>query len=200
MGGGIDTASLVRVASALSAIEYVRTANVVSNCGATRPSTPAMRALIPMSARAALRTLVNRAFSSSSSIAVRSAAQISSAPAHWKNTAGFSGTTAGTVAGCSVLPEACSCAGDGIRRLRGGGAGGPEPGVRCGASARPSLDGGVAGGVALSGGDEGRREGGDRKSTRLNSSHSQISYAVFCLKKKKKDRSTHGRRKTPPHM
>src|SRR2546427_7344095 len=29
-----------------------------------------------------------------------------------------------------------------------------------------------------------RRE--DRKSTRLNSSHSQISYAVFCLKKKKK--------------
>src|SRR2546427_8411952 len=33
------------------------------------------------------------------------------------------------------------------------------------------------------------RQGGgqaDRKSTRLNSSHSQISYAVFCLKKKKK--------------
>src|SRR2546427_1706577 len=29
-------------------------------------------------------------------------------------------------------------------------------------------------------------EGTDRKSTRLNSSHSQISYAVFCLKKKKK--------------
>src|SRR2546427_3175594 len=27
----------------------------------------------------------------------------------------------------------------------------------------------------------------DRKSTRLNSSHSQISYAVFCLKKKKDD-------------
>src|SRR2546427_2669685 len=27
----------------------------------------------------------------------------------------------------------------------------------------------------------------DRKSTRLNSSHSQISYAVFCLKKKNKD-------------
>src|SRR5688572_33129176 len=31
-----------------------------------------------------------------------------------------------------------------------------------------------------------RRPGRDRKSTRLNSSHSQISYAVFCLKKKKK--------------
>src|SRR3989475_7344132 len=30
--------------------------------------------------------------------------------------------------------------------------------------------------------------GRDRKSTRLNSSHSQISYAVFCLKKKKKKR------------
>src|SRR2546430_3671488 len=29
------------------------------------------------------------------------------------------------------------------------------------------------------------RRGGDRKSTRLNSSHSQISYAVFCFKKKK---------------
>src|SRR2546430_9253689 len=30
------------------------------------------------------------------------------------------------------------------------------------------------------------KPGLDRKSTRLNSSHSQISYAVFCLKKKKK--------------
>src|SRR5256885_9818168 len=29
-----------------------------------------------------------------------------------------------------------------------------------------------------------RRRGGDRKSTRLNSSHLVISYAVFCLKKK----------------
>src|SRR2546430_17186056 len=32
----------------------------------------------------------------------------------------------------------------------------------------------------------GNAPGQDRKSTRLNSSHSQISYAVFCLKKKKK--------------
>src|SRR2546427_9527183 len=32
----------------------------------------------------------------------------------------------------------------------------------------------------------------DRKSTRLNSSHSQISYAVFCLKKKKKDEQQAG--------
>src|SRR2546430_9742555 len=33
--------------------------------------------------------------------------------------------------------------------------------------------------------DEAPVHGRDRKSTRLNSSHSQISYAVFCLKKKK---------------
>src|SRR5688572_17589066 len=47
------------------------------------------------------------------------------------------------------------------------------------------------------GGDGGRRgEGGgrrgeDRKSTRLNSSHSQISYAVFCLKKNSINRNIH---------
>src|SRR5690349_21941560 len=37
--------------------------------------------------------------------------------------------------------------------------------------------------------DRNRRDvhGGDRKSTRLNSSHVEISYAVFCLKKKKED-------------
>src|SRR5690606_40308659 len=33
----------------------------------------------------------------------------------------------------------------------------------------------------------GNPEFGDRKSTRLNSSHVKISYAVFCLKKKKKE-------------
>src|SRR5690606_40109569 len=33
-------------------------------------------------------------------------------------------------------------------------------------------------------GDEGRRAHRDRKSTRLNSSHVKIAYAVFCLKKK----------------
>src|SRR2546427_4963382 len=32
----------------------------------------------------------------------------------------------------------------------------------------------------------GRAQDADRKSTRLNSSHSQISYAVFCLKKNKR--------------
>src|SRR2546426_8399491 len=36
---------------------------------------------------------------------------------------------------------------------------------------------------------------GDRKSTRLNSSHLVISYAVFCLKKKKKDMTPQTRRR-----
>src|SRR2546429_6913913 len=40
---------------------------------------------------------------------------------------------------------------------------------------------------------QGRR---DRKSTRLNSSHGYISYAVFCLKKKKKSK----RHVRPPHL
>src|SRR5690606_39719708 len=41
---------------------------------------------------------------------------------------------------------------------------------------------------------------GDRKSTRLNSSHVKISYAVFCLKKKKQDQEiqSHPVRKKPP--
>src|SRR5205085_11696062 len=37
----------------------------------------------------------------------------------------------------------------------------------------------------------------DRKSTRLNSSHSQISYAVFCLKKKRLGRCRAGGSSTP---
>src|SRR3712207_7337992 len=41
--------------------------------------------------------------------------------------------------------------------------------------------------VVLDAGGGGR---GDRKSTRLNSSHANISYAVFCLKKKNKDTSS----------
>src|SRR5690349_23792571 len=40
--------------------------------------------------------------------------------------------------------------------------------------------------VAVVEDEETIREGIDRKSTRLNSSHVEISYAVFCLKKKKK--------------
>src|SRR5688572_31355162 len=46
------------------------------------------------------------------------------------------------------------------------------------------MNGVMLGGVAGAFANRGAR---DRKSTRLNSSHSQISYAVFCLKKKKKN-------------
>src|SRR5688572_31824286 len=48
--------------------------------------------------------------------------------------------------------------------------------------ARPGRRAGPVVGLALED-EQGRVQ--DRKSTRLNSSHSQISYAVFCLKKKK---------------
>src|SRR2546427_9597025 len=51
------------------------------------------------------------------------------------------------------------------------------------------VDADAVGHGALSATPKGRRATRarlDRKSTRLNSSHSQISYAVFCLKKKKK--------------
>src|SRR5690242_20931704 len=52
----------------------------------------------------------------------------------------------------------------------------------------------AAGGAATAGRGDGRSASagsGDRKSTRLNSSHMSISYAVFCLKKKKtKQKST----------
>src|SRR2546430_3200628 len=40
-----------------------------------------------------------------------------------------------------------------------------------------------------------RNQGRDRKSTRLNSSHSQISYAVFCLKKKNNSYNRYSRQK-----
>src|SRR2546421_984723 len=39
----------------------------------------------------------------------------------------------------------------------------------------------------------------DRKSTRLNSSHDQISYAVFCLKKKKNKNKTAGEGSSATH-
>src|SRR2546422_7211929 len=49
----------------------------------------------------------------------------------------------------------------------------------------PPLDGESEDEERRGGGAE--RHVGDRKSTRLNSSHGYISYAVFCLKKKKQD-------------
>src|SRR3712207_7171426 len=48
-----------------------------------------------------------------------------------------------------------------------------------------ALDLAAQRGVGVRDGEELQRGGGDRKSTRLNSSHANISYAVFCLKKKK---------------
>src|SRR5256886_10628478 len=86
------------------------------------------------------------------------------------------------------------------RRLPRGGAGGGagrarsrQPHLR----APPPLDPGPAGGGRRSrtggcGGGRGHRDPSDRKSTRLNSSHSQISYAGFRLKKKTNSLPIHG--------
>src|SRR2546427_6855845 len=60
------------------------------------------------------------------------------------------------------------------------------------AARRGALPPAPAGGARAADGRQRRR---DRKSTRLNSSHSQISYAVFCLKKKKKKQVHETRRK-----
>src|SRR5688572_30934175 len=54
----------------------------------------------------------------------------------------------------------------------------------CGRHIRVAIHIGIYIGVDV--GCTSRARSQDRKSTRLNSSHSQISYAVFCLKKKKK--------------
>src|SRR5689334_24008583 len=69
-----------------------------------------------------------------------------------------------------VLGHGAGSGGGEFERVDAGGGGGP-----C-----------ELGGIAGREGDAGRQGAGDRKSTRLNSSHSSISYAVFCLKKKKK--------------
>src|SRR2546430_17492107 len=61
--------------------------------------------------------------------------------------------------------------------------GGHQPAVR----RHPLPDGDRAGRHRGTARGRARRPARDRKSTRLNSSHSQISYAVFCLKKKKTD-------------
>src|SRR2546430_6211364 len=55
---------------------------------------------------------------------------------------------------------------------------------------RRSRESPVAGGGEQARHRQTRPVEADRKSTRLNSSHSQISYAVFCLKKKKMTRDT----------
>src|SRR5690242_21330722 len=66
-------------------------------------------------------------------------------------------------------------------------AGGGAGGGRAADAAAPAAVGRGAGGAARAPPHRGARRcaRGDRKSTRLNSSHMSISYAVFCLKKKK---------------
>src|SRR3712207_6929334 len=60
-----------------------------------------------------------------------------------------------------------------------------------GADRAPEM-GVETGGGGPDGGQDYHRPGrGDRKSTRLNSSHANISYAVFCLKKKKSEPYRH---------
>src|SRR3712207_8320631 len=65
----------------------------------------------------------------------------------------------------------------------------PAPLVAPGLVAKGRAAGVPVGGGSEQPGQTHRRPGRDRKSTRLNSSHANISYAVFCLKKKKKDRT-----------
>src|SRR5688572_31461478 len=62
---------------------------------------------------------------------------------------------------------------------------GPTPGPRARAPEARAAHAAGAGAVPGPPPHPVRLRTGDRKSTRLNSSHSQISYAVFCLKKKK---------------
>src|SRR2546427_367255 len=61
-----------------------------------------------------------------------------------------------------------------------------QPGAHFAVGLQVHIALGRAGDVAVQGHVGNRWR--DRKSTRLNSSHSQISYAVFCLKKKKKNK------------
>src|SRR2546430_8954297 len=77
------------------------------------------------------------------------------------------------VSGCLCRAEYARSAGQGFQSTA------RRAAWRCGSQADSSLP--------FRFGSNPQSRGGDRKSTRLNSSHSQISYAVFCLKKKKKN-------------
>src|SRR5437868_8786019 len=63
---------------------------------------------------------------------------------------------------------------------------------------RASLDWLTA--AVVPGAKDGTLRLGDRKSTRLNSSHVSISYAVFCLKKKKNEPDVEESRSDPPEQ
>src|SRR3712207_8171511 len=77
-------------------------------------------------------------------------------------------------AAAAVVVDGAGAVGE-LADVLAGGAGGAvgEPGREAGADAG-----------AEAGGDAGAELPADRKSTRLNSSHANISYAAFCLKKK----------------
>src|SRR3712207_8018493 len=72
--------------------------------------------------------------------------------------------------------------------FRSGAGDGDPPAQAAAGEQDPRVAGALAGRVQGRHGRRGdaRDPQGDRKSTRLNSSHANISYAVFCLKKKKK--------------
>src|SRR2546430_725150 len=72
-----------------------------------------------------------------------------------------------------------------FRSFHGAAVGQRDQGAQPQAVAAGSLAGGSLAGGSLGQRCDRRVARADRKSTRLNSSHSQISYAVFCLKKKK---------------
>src|SRR5438445_7381057 len=66
--------------------------------------------------------------------------------------------------------------------------------IRPSSEPEPCATGTSGSSTATSGSRRGPRAPRDRKSTRLNSSHANISYAVFCLKKKKKNTIRKNRR------
>src|SRR5579871_7001827 len=63
-----------------------------------------------------------------------------------------------------------------------------------------SLRAGVEGGACRAPRCSPRRHAPDRKSTRLNSSHVEISYAVFCLKKKNTEAGGHRKKERGDHF
>src|SRR5690349_23233667 len=71
-----------------------------------------------------------------------------------------------------------------------------DMGIWFGLGDEPSVAGNRIRGLGATGLD-GARQHRDRKSTRLNSSHVEISYAVFCLKKKKKKKRKKKLQKSP---
>src|SRR3712207_8365000 len=60
-----------------------------------------------------------------------------------------------------------------------------DPAARCSGTASAQPSAGLSRSLPVARLAKSRLEDRDRKSTRLNSSHANISYAVFCLKKKK---------------